>query len=125
MKYSVKMIIRHMVETGEMFLEESLLMLDAASFDDAYSKAERYVEENDLCTEYENLYGKRVHSEIVSFADCYSVYDDESIIEVYSSIRRCSDEMSEKMILSVLEDSCAREEMLPLRQWADPDQPEE
>lgn len=125
MKYSVKMIIRHTVETGEMFLEESLLMLDAASFDDAYSKAERYVEENDLCTEYENLYGKRVHSEIVSFADCFSVYDDESIIEVYSSIRRCSDEMSEKMILSVLEDSCAREEMLPLRQLADPDQPEE
>ena len=40
MKYSVKMIIRHTVETGEVFLEESILMLDAASFDDAYLKAE-------------------------------------------------------------------------------------
>ena len=100
-------------------------MLDAASFDDAYLKAEQYVKENELCAEYENMFGARVCSEIVSYADCFSVYDDESVVEVYSSIRRCSDEMTEKAIRSVLEDSCVREEMLPLRQWADPDHPEE
>lgn len=125
MKYSVKMIIRHTVETGEVFLEESILMLDAASFDDAYLKAEIYVKENDLCAGYENMYGKRVHSEIVSYADCFLVYDGERAVEVYSSIRRCSNEMSERAILSVLEDSCVRENMLPLRQWADPDHSEE
>ena len=125
MKYSVKMIIRHTVETGEMFLEESVLMLDAASFDDAYLKAEEYVKGNELCAAYANMYGKRVHSDIVSYADCFSVYDDENVVEVYSSVRRCSDEMSEKAILSILENSCTREDMLPLRQWAAPDHPEE
>ena len=125
MKYSVKMIIRHKVETGEIFLEESILMLNAATFDDAYLKAEEYVKENELCAAYVNMNGKHVHSEIVSYADCFSVCDDESIVEAYSSIRRCSDEMSEKAILSILENSCTREDMIPLRQWADPDHPEE
>ena len=125
MKYSVKLIIRHTVETGEVFLEESILILDADSFDDAYLKAEKYAKENELCAPYDNLYGKLVHSEIVSYADCFLVYDDERVVEVYSSIRRCSDGMNEKAILSVLEDSCDREEMIPLRQWADPNHPGE
>ena len=125
MKYSVKIIIRRTVETGERFLEESILMLDAASSDEAYLKAEKYVKENEICAAYDNMYGKRVHSEIVSYADCFSVYDDESIVEVYSSVRRCKEKTSEKAILSVLEKSCLREDMLSLRKFADPDRPEE
>lgn len=106
MKYSVKMIIRHTVKSGQVFLEESIIMLEASSFDDAYSKAEKYMIENEVCFTYVNIFGKRVNSEIVSYADCFSVYDDEDVLEVYSSIRLSRDSMPENTIISVLEDSC-------------------
>ena len=77
MKYSVKLIVRYTVETGEVFLEESILMLEAASFEDAYSKAEKYVEEDGLF-EYDNLFGKKVRKQVVSYVDCFSVYDAHS-----------------------------------------------
>ena len=126
MKYSVKMVVKHSVETGEVFLEESIIMLEADSFDQAYTKAEKYVQENEICGSYENMYGKRVHTEVVSFADCFSVYDDEEdVIEVYSSIFKCSDELPEDTLTALFENSCTRSEMLPLRQWFDPDHPEE
>ena len=126
MKYSVKMIIRHATEMGEVFLEESILLMDATSFDDAYLKAVQYVKENEICAAYDNMYGKHVNSELLSFADCFSVYyDDDDVVEVYSSVKRCNDKMQEADILSVLEASCTREEMRPLRQYADPDRPEE
>lgn len=125
MKYSVKMLIRHTVESGEIFLEESIIMLEADSFDDAYIKAEKYVTDNEIDTSYNNMFGKRVESEVVSFTDCFSVYDDEDIIEVYSSIIKCRDDLPEDSIIAFFEESCTRKEMLPLRQWHDPDHPEE
>ncbi|MBQ4428944.1 MAG: DUF4288 domain-containing protein [Clostridia bacterium] len=125
MKYSVKLLVRYTVETGEVFLEESILMLEAASFDDAYSKAEKYVEEDGLF-EYDNLFGKKVRKQVISYVDCFRVYDDpDDVLEVYSTIRRSSEQLPENVIVSVLENSCTRAEMLPLRQWADPDDPEE
>ena len=39
MKYSVKIVVKHSVETGEVFFEESIIMLEADSFDQAYAKA--------------------------------------------------------------------------------------
>ncbi len=125
MKYSVKMVVRHTVETGEVFLEESIIMLDASSFDDAYSKAEQYVKDYEINCTYENMFGKRVRSKIVSFADCFSVYDDDDVVEVYSSIRKCSDGLCEDTLMKFFENSCSRQEMLPLRQWPDPDRPDE
>lgn len=125
MKYSVKLIIRYDVETGEVFFEESILMLDACSFDEAYSKAEQYVKENDLCSAYDNMFGRRVTSEVISYADCFSVYEDEDVTEVYSTFRRVKANMSEDALAAVLEYSCTRKEMLPLRQWPDPDEREE
>ena len=125
MKYSVKMIIKHTVETGEVFLEESIIMLEAPSFDDAYIKAEKYVEENEICCPYDNMFGKRVHSEVVSFSDCFSVYDDEDTIEVYSSIVKCKDKVHEDALMALLDYSPTRKELLPLRQWHDPEHPED
>ena len=66
MKYSVKMLIRHSVDSGEVFLEESIIMVEADSFDDAYEKAEKYVSDNEICSSYHNIYGKRVISEVLS-----------------------------------------------------------
>ena len=125
MKYSVKMVVRHTVETGEVFLEESILMLDASSFDDAYSKAEQYVNNNEINCTYENMFGKRVQSKVVSFVDCFSVYDDDDVVEVYSSIRKCSDGLCEDTLMKFFENLCSRQEMLPLRQLLDPDYPDE
>ena len=121
MKYSVKMVVRHTVDTGEVFLEESILMLEASSFDNAYSKAEQYVKDYEINCTYENMLGKRVQSKVVSFADCFSVYDDDDVVEVYSSIRKCSDGLCEDTLMKFFENSCSRQEMLPLRQWPDPD----
>lgn len=87
MKYSVKLIIRHSVETGEVFLEESIIMLDADSFDDAYLKAEQFAKEY-VDDTYQNMYGKTVKSEVISFADCFSVFEDD-VMEVYSSFIKC------------------------------------
>jgi len=125
MKYSVKMILKHAVESGEVFFEESIIMLDATSFDDAYFKAEQYVKDNEICSSYENIFGKRVQSDVISYVDCFSVYDDEDVIEVYSSMIRCSEDMPEDSIIKFLEKACTRKDMLPLRQWVDPDHPDE
>ena len=40
MTYIVKLSIRNTVETGKVFLEKSIPMPDAESFDDTYLKAE-------------------------------------------------------------------------------------
>ena len=125
-KYSVKLIIRSVVETGEIFLEESILMIKAASFDDAYEKAERYAAESGICDAYRNCKGQLVTLEVVSYADCFLVFDDdEEVTEVYSSIKKPNETMTEKLIVSVEEMSATRKEMLPLREFRDPDHPEE
>ena len=118
MKYSVKMILKYVVESGESFIEETIILLDAGSFDEAYEKAEQYVQENGIAEPYMNMYGKQVRTE-VSYSDCFSVLDDDDIVEVYSSIRKSSEKLSEDMIVSALDECCSKEEMLPLRQWPD------
>ena len=115
MKYSVKLIIKSTAETGEVSLEESILMLDANSFDDAYDKAERYVEENGACVPYENIFGKRVDVEIVSYADCFQIDEDDEVTEVYSSIVRPNAELTEETIVAVHEASASEEERKPFR----------
>lgn len=117
MKYSVKLIIKSTAETGEVSLEESILMMNADSFDDAYDKAERYVEENGVCDPYENIFGKRVTVEVVSYADCFRVDEDEdeTVTEVYSSIVRPNAELTEETIVAVHEASASEEERKPFR----------
>lgn len=125
MKYSVKMLIRHAVESGEVFFEESIIMLEADSFDDAYVKAEKYAKDNEIDISYENMYGKHVESKVVSFTDCFSIYDDEDVIEVYSSMIKCRNDLPEDSVIAFFEETCDRQDMLPLRQYPDPDHPEE
>ena len=121
MRYSVKLIIKYAAETGETLLEESILMLDAASFDEAYEKAERYAREAEIECTYENVFGRRVSVKIASFSDCFAVYDEDGgVTEVYSSMKRCSDELPEAAVFTVLDASAEREQMLPFREAADP-----
>lgn len=125
MKYSVKMLIRHAVESGEVFFEESIIMLEADSFDDAYVKAEKYAKDNEIDISYENMYGKHVESKVVSFTDCFSICDDEDVIEVYSSMIKCRNDLPEDSVIAFFEETCDRQDMLPLRQYPDSDHPEE
>ena len=125
MKYSVKMLIRHAVESGEVFFEESIIMLEADSFDDAYVKAEKYAKDNEIDISYENMYGKHVESKVVSFTDCFSIYDDEDVIEVYSSMIKCRNDLPEDSVIAFFEETCDRQDMLPLRQYPDSDHREE
>lgn len=115
MKYTVKMIIKYTVETGEVCIEESMVMFSAGSFDEAYEKAERYVEENGVCAPWINTEGKRVTAEI-TYADCFSVYDDEEPVEVYSTMIRPDAELTETEIVSVLKMSGTAEELIKFRQ---------
>lgn len=125
MYYSVKMLIRHAVESGEVFFEESIIMLEADSFDDAYVKAEKYAKDNEIDISYENMYGKHVESKVVSFTDCFSICDDEDVIEVYSSMIKCRNDLPEDSVIAFFEETCDRQDMLPLRQYPDSDHPEE
>ena len=113
MKYSVKLLIKSTAESGEVSIEESILMLDANSFDDAYDKVERYVEEYGVCVPYENIFGKRVDVEVVSYADCFRIDEDDEVTEVYSSIVRPNAELTEETIVAVHEASASEEERKP------------
>ena len=117
MKYSVKLLIKSTAESGEVSIEESILMLNADSFDDAYDKAERYVETLGVCEPYVNIFGKRVDVEVVSYADCFRIDEDEAneVTEVYSSIVCPNAKQTEEMIVAVHEASATVKERTPFR----------
>jgi hypothetical protein len=117
MKYSVKLLIKSTAESGEVSIEESILMMDADSFDDAYDKAERYVETLGVCEPYVNIFGKRVNVEVVSYADCFRIDEDEAdeVTEVYSSIVCPNAKQTEEMIVAVHEASATVKERTPFR----------
>ena len=63
MKYGVKVILTYSVEPdNRKFYEESIYLVDAESFDDAYEKAEKYTSEIDL--EYTNPKGKKLQERL-------------------------------------------------------------
>ena len=113
MKYSVKLLIKSTAESGEVSIEESILMLDANSFDDAYDKVEHYVEMRGVCDSYVNIFGKRVDVEVVSYADCFQIDEDDEVTEVYSSIMCPDAKRTEEMIVAVHEASASEEERKP------------
>ena len=115
MKYSVKLLIKSTAESGEVSIEESILMMDADSFDDAYDKAERYVKMSGVCEPYVNIFGKRVDVEVVSYADCFQIDEDDEVTEVYSSIMCPDAKRTEEMIVAVHETSSTMEERAPFR----------
>ena len=114
--YSVKVIVKYAVETGETFFEESILLFHVDSFDDAYAQAERYVREYEWNRTYENVFGQTVTVEVVSYADCFSVYPDEDDgMEVYSNIIKNRTFGSAAALSEILTYSGTREELIPLR----------
>lgn len=116
MKYSVKLIIRYSVEDDGTFFEESIVMFDANSFDDAYEKADRYIRDNELTVAYRNIEGKTVTRQVKA-VDCFSVTEGDDGVEVYSRFLRSNHLTSDNLFPDFLSDSCTAEELTSLRHW--------
>lgn len=117
--YHVKLLLKYTVKE-QIFYEESILQVDAGSFDEAYQKAEIYVKQT-MDNKRKNMYGDTVYCTIVDYLDCFRSDDVESDVqEVYSRIFQNHSEFSETKLVELLSDSCTREEMLPLRYFPDP-----
>ena len=82
MKYGVKVIYTYCVD-NKRFYEESILVLQASSFDDALDKAEDYIKSSE--SEYENCDDNIVRLEKAEVLDCFLVDEDDDAVEVYSS----------------------------------------
>ena len=117
--YHVKLLLKYTVKE-QIFYEESILQVDAGSFDEAYQKAENYVSRM-IEPPRKNMYGDTVHCSIVDYLDCFQSDNiEDDVQEVYSRIFQNHSEFSETKLVELLSDSCTREEMLPLRYFPDP-----
>ena len=116
--YSVKIIFKNEVGNGTVIFEESVILVKAASFDEAYEKAEKYAQERtETDADYVNMFGQNVHRSVVCYADCFEIIEEENCTEIYSSYKmnRCS--LSQEDYIGMLTDSCSAEELKNLRHW--------
>ena len=114
--YSIKIIFKNEVENGPVIFEESVLMVKAASFDEAYDKAEKYTREwLETDSDYVNMYGLNVHRSVVCYADCFEIIEEENCTEVYSSYKMNRSSLSLEDYIGVLTNSCSAEELKNLR----------
>ena len=115
MKYGVKVIFTYSVEpNNKKFYEESIYLVDAESFDDAYEKAEKYTSEIDL--EYTNPKGKKVKTEKIDFVDCFLAFDEEDgVQEIYSTTFQNKSSLTEEDFYEAITNQCDADEMCDLR----------
>ena len=115
MKYGVKVILTYSVEPdNRKFYEESIYLVDADSFDDAYRKAEEYTREFEL--EYTNPKGQKVKTEKIDFIDCFLAFDEEDgVQEIYSSTLKNKSSLSDEDFYEAITNQCDAEEMYDLR----------
>ena len=113
-RYGLKIFYR-ITAGSRVFYEESVVILRAESFDDAYKKAEIYAK--DMCDcDYINVYGEQVKTELVDIVDCFIVYEEEDgVTEVYSRWMQNKTPLSEEKFIDLLSDDCTVEERYPLR----------
>ena len=115
MKYGVKVILTYSVEPdNRKFYEESIYLVDAETFDDAYEKAEEYTREFDL--EYTNPKSQKVKTEKIDFVDCFLAFDEENgVQEIYSTTFKNKSSLSEEDFYKAITNQCDAEEMYDLR----------
>ena len=115
MKYGVKVIFTYSVEPdNRKFYEESIYLVDAESFDDAYEKAEEYTKEIDL--EHTNPKGQKVKTEKIDFVDCFLAFDEEDgVQEIYSATFKNKSSLSEEGFYKAITNQCDADELFDLR----------
>lgn len=82
-----ELVDKHFLENYRAY-EESILLVKADSFEQAYEIAEKLAKQDQ--TEYINIYGQRVEKRYYEAIDCYSVGEEriKSGLEVYSTFVR-------------------------------------
>lgn len=115
MQYGVKVIFTYSVAPEKRkFYEESIYLVDADSFDDAYKKAEAYTKDLDL--EYINPKGQKVKTEKIDFTDCFLAFDEENEVqEVYSAIFKNDTALSEEDFYKTITKQCDADEIQDLQ----------
>ena len=115
MKYGVKVILTYSVEPdNRKFYEESIYLVDADSFDDAYRKAEEYAKDFDL--EHTNPKGQKVKTEKIDFVDCFLAFDDEKgVQEIYSATFKNKSALQEQAFYELITIQCDKDELFDLR----------
>ncbi|MBQ9134047.1 MAG: DUF4288 domain-containing protein [Clostridia bacterium] len=115
MKYGVKVICTYSVgENCRKYYEQSVLSVNADSFDEAYKKAEKYVNKN--CDEHTNPNGECVKTEKVEFLDCFLAMDEEEDVqEIYAAYTKNKTPLKEEEFYNVITDQCHPDELYDLR----------
>ena len=115
MKYSVKVIFTYSVECdGGTFYEESIFLVDAESFDEAYAKVENHIKDFD--TVYVNPEGRKVKTENVDILNCFLCFDKENgVQEVYSSISKNNTSADRGEFYKAITSICESDDLTPLR----------
>lgn len=115
MLYGVKVIHIHEVGTAKKRIyEELILTVNASSFEDAYEKAERYMQ--DAVCEYTNVNGETVKTVNIEAVDCFLAFDPENDVqEVYSAFSVNKTALSEEDYYDVIASACDENDMRALR----------
>lgn len=115
MLYGVKVIQTQTIgEEDRRFYEELILTVNAKDYDEAYEKAEKYMQYYDF--EYINIYGEKVKTFSIEAIDCFLALDPEGDVqEVYSSFRTNSGVLPEEEYYRLITSQCGEKEMRPLR----------
>lgn len=118
MQYGVKLIYTYAVgKQNKRFYEESVLLIQADSFDEASEKAEAYG--RNCCDEWVNPYNETVKTLGFEVLDCFLAFDEEKgIQEVYSSFHSNSGALDEDTYYCLRTTQCDAEECFPLRSKA-------
>ena len=115
MKYSVKLLLQYTVDGNDTFFEDSVVIFEADSFEDAYEKADRYMKDNGLTEPYRNAEGLTV-TRTARAVDCFSVIEEDDGTEVYSAFRKNITPISDTEFAAILTDACTADDLKPLRQ---------
>jgi len=101
-------------QNTKVFFEESILLVKASSFDNAYHIAEMTAQKDNEV--YENKYGQIVNHEFYKSIDCFHLFDSpKSTVEIYSTFFQKKPSEDEKMQLDRKYDMCTNEELHLLR----------
>lgn len=108
----IKLFGKFYCSKNKQFFEESILLVYADSFEQAYQFAEKKAKEN--CNSYINLYGQEVKTKIYKWIDCFFIEKHlKEGTEVYSSIF-CE---NKKKRLKRKYKSCSKKELSMLRNF--------
>lgn len=96
------------------FFEESILLVKAYSFDDAYHIAEIEAQKDNEI--YKNKYGQTVKYKFYESIDCFHLFDPpKSGVEIYSTFFEMNQGEDEKILLDKRYNDCTVKELHLIR----------